>query len=379
MKIVFLNHNQIGEGTYLRCYHLGKELVKFGHRVVIFTTSKSGRFTQNKIVDNELEIIEFPDLFWGKLRNGICPWNTFLRILFLSNKNFDIVYAFDSRPVVIFPALFLKHKKSIPLLMDWADWWGRGGTINERSSKFYNKFIGLIETFFEEYFRKFADISTTISTRLRDRLLSIGYNKPILVLPHGCDNSYNINSRLSYKSHIPTIGYLGKIFTQDFDFLKRIIINLQKIIENFKVIMIGRNEINVSDNLNGLIEFTGSLSQEELHSCLSSVDVCVLPLIPNVANNGRWPSKINDYLSFGKPVVSTAISDISEYIYKYKFGLIAEYDPEDFALKIAQILKDDYLKQQLSNNALSVARGKLSWDYLSMRLLYFIKSELKIA
>jgi len=118
MNILILNHNQNGQGTYFRCYHFGKNLVELGHQVTLLTTSRNHLLKLKKTVDNGLEIIEFPDLLLGNLRNGFCLWNVFRRILFLNNNQFDIIHAFDSRPVVIFPALFLKYKGKVPLIMD---------------------------------------------------------------------------------------------------------------------------------------------------------------------------------------------------------------------------------------------------------------------
>ncbi|MGH7447633.1 MAG: hypothetical protein ACRELT_08735, partial [Longimicrobiales bacterium] len=60
-------------------------------------------------------------------------WNTMWRTCMLAREQFDLIHAFDSRPVVILPALAVRGTAGAPLVLDWADWWGRGGVIGERS------------------------------------------------------------------------------------------------------------------------------------------------------------------------------------------------------------------------------------------------------
>jgi len=52
---------------------------------------------------------------------------------------------------------------------------GRGGTIAERSGKLFQYTFGLIETLFEEYFRRYAERATTICRALSQRLERLGY------------------------------------------------------------------------------------------------------------------------------------------------------------------------------------------------------------
>ena len=100
-----------------------------------------------------VEVVEAPDLLTGRARTGWDPWNTWRRALGLRTRSFDLVHAFDSRPVVIYPALLLQRWTGAALFMDWADWWGRGGWIHDRSGWFVRTFFGPFETWQEEAFR----------------------------------------------------------------------------------------------------------------------------------------------------------------------------------------------------------------------------------
>jgi len=378
LKIVLLNHNQIGQGTYFRCYHFGKALVNLGHRVILLTTSRKHLFKLKKTVDNGLEIIEFPDLLLGKLRNGFCLWNTIRRILFLRNKEFDIIHAFDSRPVVIFPALFLKYKGKIPLIMDWADWWGHGGTIEERSGHLYAKTFGRVEIFFEEYFRKYADRATTICTALSKRLEGLGYSaNKITTIHQGC-NLEKIKplpmeycrKKLSLSLNNCIIGHLGTLFKNDAQLLFDIMNYVRNHNRDIKLLLIGRHKLQLKDfeySPDLLIE-TGEISDREISYYLSACDILVLPMRNTIANNGRWPSKINDDMAAARPIVSTPISDIKTIFNDYGIGVLAEDNSIDFGEKILRLLADKKRRKYLGERARKYAENHLNWKMLTKRL-----------
>ena len=185
MRMLYLNHNVSGSGTFRRAFNLGREMVGRGHDVTVVTTSRSARV---RALWTELEgvrVLEAPDLMWGPGRTGWDPYNVVRRIGVLAGTPFDLVHAFDCRPAVIFPALAVA-RSGAALFIDWADWWGRGGTIEERSGWVVRTFFGPIETWFEESFRTRAAGATVISTALRERCIALGVPaERVLHLPDG--------------------------------------------------------------------------------------------------------------------------------------------------------------------------------------------------
>jgi len=379
MNILILNHNIIGVGTYLRCYDIGRYLAKQGHNITILTTSRSTKLRLLCFQENGIEIVEFPDLFSHQWRTGICPWNTFRRILYLRDKKFDIIHAFDTRPVVIFPALFYKFKAKVPLVIDWADWWGRGGTIQERSGKFYSVSFGKVETFFEEYFRRFADCSTVISTALKNRLAHLGSEKSkILVLPQGTErhqaqplDKTHCRQVLHLKPDVPIVGHLGTLFEND----AKLLFDAMKIVgkerPDARLILIGRHKLRLNE-FAGIEDFTletGEIAPSRIWHYLGACDLLLLPMKKNVANDGRWPSKFNLYLASGKPVISTPISDIKTIFEKEKIGILAEDNPDDFSRAILRVLKDQPLQNELGEKGKTYGENVLNWETLVCQLL----------
>lgn len=355
--------------------------MKLGHRVTLLTSSRKHLFKLKKTVDNGLEIIEFPDLFCGNLRNGFCLWNTIRRILFLRNKEFDIIHAFDSRPVVIFPALYLKYKRKIPLIMDWADWWGRGGTIAERSGKLFQYTFGLIETLFEEKFRRFASSATVISKALFQRLVSLSFNPQRILLVHqGCDVSrikpldkMACRKELFLDENQNIVGYLGVLLPGDAPLLFETCNIIAEKINNFKLLLIGNTRMSVNDQSERFdwVCSTGIIPDEVMNKYISACDVMILPLKNNIASNGRWPSKVNDYFSAGKSVVSTPVSDLKEIFLTHEVGLLANDNPEEFSEAIIKLFRNKSLQKTLGGNARKYAEHYLKWSILTKELENF--------
>src|SRR6266576_279209 len=121
MKILFLNHNVVWKGGFFRAYHWGRHLRSFGHEVTILSISQSNylRFTGSE--RDGITLVETPDLLWGRLRTGWDPWDTLLRMVYLLNKDYDIVHCVDSRPNVIIPGLMMKLLGKGKLIIDWGD------------------------------------------------------------------------------------------------------------------------------------------------------------------------------------------------------------------------------------------------------------------
>src|SRR5260370_1646863 len=160
-------------GRFVSCLSLAKCSVSKGHRVTLATTSQTSRWTRSQSNVGGVDIIEYPALFPGRVRSGWDPVDTLARTISVIRREFghlDIVHAFDSRPTVILPALLLAKTASTPLIMDWADWWGRGGTIEARdTTRFTRVAVRRVETWFEESFRHRAARTTVISTGLANR------------------------------------------------------------------------------------------------------------------------------------------------------------------------------------------------------------------
>ncbi|HPD19382.1 MAG TPA: glycosyltransferase, partial [Candidatus Goldiibacteriota bacterium] len=184
MKILYLNHNIKGEGTYFRAFNFAKQIVKFGHNVTLITLSPEKLFTSVSYVEDGVRIIEAPK-FLDRTRGGWGPADIIYRTKHCVFNKYDLIHTFAHKPTVYFPLLKAKffHKKTIHFA-DWDDWWGKGGINSEYRATPET----MIEEFLEEYIIKKSDYVTTASLALKKRTtdLKISQEK-IFHIPSGAD------------------------------------------------------------------------------------------------------------------------------------------------------------------------------------------------
>ena len=91
------------------------------------------------------------------------------------------------------------------------------------------------------------------------------------------------------------------------------------------------------------------------------MNVFTVPYVDIVANHGRWPGRVGNYLPLGRPIVSNPVGEMKWLISQNDLGLLADEDPDDFAEKILSLLADRSLAERLGNNARKTAVEKLTW------------------
>src|SRR5688572_7545012 len=178
LLIVF---NQLGQGTYWRAFHFGRTLAKRGHAVTLMATAPKSRLRWRVRSLEGLKLIETADLFTGSLRSGWDPLGAIRRSVWVKSQVFDVVHAFEARPLVLLPAL-TAQRAGAKLIMDWCDWFGRGGSVEERPNPIIRTLVRPVETYFEERFRVWADGTTVINSFLLQRAIELGVPSESILL-----------------------------------------------------------------------------------------------------------------------------------------------------------------------------------------------------
>lgn len=361
---------------------MARELCLKGHQVTILTNSPQECIRFKVYKYQNVNIVETPDIFWGQLRTGWDPLNVIRRCLYLKDKKYDVIHAFDTRPTVILPALFYKWKiKKIAIIIDWADWWGRGGAISLRNHKLLNTLFSPFETFFEEYFRRFADYTTVTSSALKTRATRLGLNKKFIkVIFSGADirTIYPINKKNARKqlnlSQTAHVCIFPGFVLYDLQMVLNTFLLVRRMDPSAVLILIGvfpdtlGNDFEILKNL-GTIRVLGITNKEKLRICLSAADVGILPLQDNIANIARFPIKFGDFLAAGLPVVTNDVGDIGYLTKKYKITIIADYSPQSMSKKILWVFKNPPKANEIGDRARSFAENKFSWEIIARQLL----------
>ena len=351
-----------------------------GHAVTVLAISADLRTGFHRETEAGVEIVHTPDLFSGRARSGWDPWDTLQRIRFLRGKSWEIVHAWDCRPAVILPALYA-HRQSRAaggrLVIDWCDWFGRGGTQAERPDGMAKLLYGPIETYFEEAFRHRADGSTVISQALFDRAVGLGVAEDtIRLLPQGCDPPLDTvgrsaaRKRLGISSTAPLVITVGRMTGSEAALLIETLGLLFDKRPDVSVAMIGRHGATLPPDLVNRRQLTavGFVDDETLGDYVAAADAMLVPLTDSVASRARWPSKVNPLLSAGRAVVMSRVGDLAGLLEREGAAMIVEPTAAALAGAVEAILDDPQTREAIEASARRVAGEMLLWSRLGKEL-----------
>lgn len=377
-----------GKGAYWRALYLARSLARRGHTLTVLATSPARHLRLETRTDSQTSVtlVEAPDMLWGPLRSGWDPWNVISRIRWARGQEFDLVHAFESRPASIFPALYWQRRRGVRLVLDWCDWFGRGGSVEERPNWLVRTTLRPVETFFEEKFRTLADGTTVINSLLHHRAIELGVApRTILRLPNGCnvDELHPIpraeaRRALNWPEDALIIGYIGAIFQRDAVLMAQAFDQIHQAEPKARLLLIGYCNAAVEELVAApdSVCRTGRIPYEEVNRYLAACDVCWLPMRDSGANRGRYPLKINDYMATGRPVVATAVGDVAELIHRGEFGLLVPDRSDALADKVLALLRDPARCEIMGQRARQMAEAELAWYQIGVRLERFYRQVL---
>ena len=215
---------------------------------------------------------------------------------------------------------------------------------------------------------KKSDLVVVSSDVLQRKFM--GLNANTIHIKNGCEfnhfNQSKKNGSLSFLSNKPVIGYYGAIadwFDSD------LVLNAARTYPDWNFILIGDTHGAETEGLKLLdnVHFLGEIPYRELPGYFAYFDVCLIPfkIIPlTLATN---PVKFYEYLSDGKPVVSTNLPELKIY---EKDCYLAQ-DKNSFITKIREAY-DERKDPALIERRLKIAKDN-SWD---SRVNEFLNNEI---
>jgi len=381
MKILFIVQNIIGQGTYLRAFEISKALTQMGHNITILASSHDVRKKACRKEIEGIRVYKVSNLFVGPTQSGWDPYNILFRKKMINQENFDIVHGFETRPTVIYPALAVK-RRGVPLYLDWADWFGKGGSVEERPNPILRTILRPIETYYENHFRKLPRGTTVICSTLKERAIHLGVNEENLsIIPNGFNltdwSPMPINQAKQIcllEGNSMNIGYLGSLFPSDSILLANSFNKLCLKEPRAKLIHVGKTNYQVKqhiNNHNALLE-TGQVDFKEMMTYLSACDILWLPFRNNLANQGRFPYKFTNYLASGRPIIATEVGDIPNFIQQYQTGAVTKDTAEAISQATYQLFHDTQRCERYAKNALNLSKNpKHNWANRAEKLISF--------
>jgi glycosyltransferase involved in cell wall biosynthesis len=106
---------------------------------------------------------------------------------------------------------------------------------------------------------------------------------------------------------------------------------------------------------------TGFVPIEELSWFMGCADMFVLPFPETVYNVGRWPNKLGDYLSIGRPILSNPVGDVKTLFENSEIGFLTGFSKEEFAEKMIDVIENPDIASSYGKNARRLATDVLDW------------------
>jgi uncharacterized SAM-binding protein YcdF (DUF218 family) len=171
----------------------------------------------------------------------------------------------------------------------------------------------------------------------------------------------------------PIIGYVGgvhKWINQD------LIKYLAEKCPQYSFVFIGPIQADMS-KLQVLknIYFFGKKEHDRLPYYIKHFDVGAIPYIITEYTNNVYPTKLNEYLSLGKPVVSTSLPEVIGFNKEYGDIVQVAEDSDMFKECIEKAIAED--NQSLKDRRIEVAR-KNSWENQIEKMSQLIETEIEI-
>ena len=380
MRILILTHHRRFKANW-RCFSIGRQLAARSHEVTMVCTADTARWRLRETQEHGVRVVEAPDLLWRSMRSGWDPYNTLRRMRWLRDNEFDLIHLFESRPGSIYPALRYLKRRRVPVVMDWIDWWGHGGLIKEHRPLWYQWMFGGVETWYEEHFRTLAQASTVIARGLGERAIGLGVApESIFWVPNGCDPSIadgvrNRNWRDKFK--IPPEAFVAGFSALDVTLGVDVVIQAVEMLvqkhPNLLLLLTGKQSkalerrIAASPAKNS-IRHLGYVAAEDYPQALSCVDAFVVPFVDRVANRGRWPGRINDYLSLGIPLITNPVGEMKTLLCEHEIGLLCGETADGFAGAMATMIEQPQQRLAMGQAARRLAEGELNWSSLIDRI-----------
>ncbi len=370
-RVLILNANCVGIGTYHRAFNFGRALAAHDHDVVMMTVSPERMFARTEWRDESgLRVVECP-----RFLDEALPWHasgpldiTF-RTATLLGTAYDLVYAFEYQPNVSLPVAVGRCFRKFRLVSDWCDW--HAGAAYYFGGK---RWAHAIDRVFEEWIRHKADHVTVINRVLYDRARSIGIpEERLTIVREGVDTerfkAYDqgeARDRLNLPRDSIIVGTI-KDAAPGHEVLAEAVHLAARRLTNLRLMVVGHEppriraaceDLGIEDRL----ILPGRVSDEDLPYYLASCDVLALPLEDTLANRGRWPHKLGDMVASARPVVTSPGGEFPELLGANECVRLVPFDADSFSEGILDVLNSPTAALDMAGRGRRFACDHLNWS-----------------
>ncbi len=387
MKILYFNYLYdlygVSIGSTIKAERLMTSLSEFGHNVQILWRKKQP--AKNTGNNKKIETKEFFKKYLARYLHDPKTFLVNIKYIYeeykLVNKHTpDLIIA--RLDLYLFSALLLAKLKKIPIIIE-AD-----APCVYEAREFHSQYWAIpgLAEFIEKLNLRLADKNICVSNVAKEYFLKYGVAaEKFDVITNGADvhrfngnikKDENILNKYDLKDKI-VIGFVGSFHLwHGVENLKYLIQKVVPLDHRIVFLLVGQggpmqSSIEAfikSNNISNRVVMTGYVSHDQIQNYISVMNIVLAPY-PALKFFYYSPVKIYEYMSCGKPVVSTKIGQIAEVIDDGFNGLVCS--PDDLGEmyeKIKKLVNDPVLRNRLGENARNTILKKHSWQAKGQQL-----------
>jgi len=373
LDILFLNHNIEKYGTYFRCVNLAKTLASRGHRITLICSSREDFILRiEKRVQGNLTTILLPRIKLAQYHTGH-TLRALLNSFYVLKGHFDILHSFvfPVHPISIPTIVARTFKRRATILLDGDDLW-KGGWAN-----YYGQPFRYLLEKTEDILPKMCSGITVVSELMRERFKRAGIPEDKIYYVPNCPTFERevigrdeARGRIGLDIHDKVLISMGHTYTEClFILLDAFAAALQKV-PNLKLIFLGkmalsdefqkRMDVYIARYPDNII-LAGEKDIPEVKQYIAASDALLLPMDNNPIEEARFPIRLGDYLTSGRPIISNAVGEVKRILKTYRCGYLAgPTDVNGFSERIIEALSDK-AADEVGKRAMKIVDEFLNW------------------
>lgn len=348
-----------------RAFRLARALVQRGHDVALFmppwhTPKQAGQtWAEDGVLVKYVPLGGGPAAITARLVSSALAWQP------------DAVHCFKPKAYSGAAAswLWLRHRRSVRVVMDMDDWEGWGGW-NDRES--YPRVAKHLFARQERLGMRHCHAVTVASRALETLALGHGVSAETLTyLPNG--PGIDIPNTPREVTDRPVLLLYTRFFEFDVTRLVEVLCQVQAQVPDVTIRLVGAG-LDAADgaefrrlmrahDLAGHIDDVGWLPEDALPTVLRSAEIGLYLMDDTLLNRTKCPVKLADMAALGLPVVGEAVGQVPEYVVHGQTGLLSS--PGNVAgmvHDILRLLRDRTLRDRLGDAARAHIAARFGWD-----------------